>query len=152
APPQRRREYVCYRAPGPALIDGDLKKPFWKDAPWTELFVDIEGEPPDKPAPRHGTRAKLLWDDQHLYVAAHLDEPHVWGTLTQRDSIVYHDNDFEVFLSPTGDNHAYYELEINALGTIFDLFLAKPYRDGGPADHAWDVAGLKSAVKVDGTL
>src|SRR4030095_16995872 len=53
---------------------------------------------------------------------------------------------------PTGDNHRYYELEINALGTIFDLFLEKPYRDGGPADHAWDVQGLLSAVYLDGTL
>jgi hypothetical protein len=152
APPQRRREYACYRAPGAASIDGNLDKPFWREAPWTELFVDIEGDPPHRPAPRHATRAKLVWDDDHLYIAAQLDEPHVWATLTQRDSVIYHDNDFEVFLSPTGDNHTYYELEINALGTIFDLFLAKPYRDGGPADHAWDVAGLKAAVKIDGTL
>ena len=53
---------------------------------------------------------------------------------------------------PDGDNHNYYELEINPLGTIFDLFLPKPYRDGGPADHGWDVRGLLSAVRVEGTL
>ncbi len=148
--PQVQLHYICYRAPSPAQIDGRVDKPFWKDAPWTEAFVDIEGAA--KPAPRLKTRAKLLWDDQYLYVAAELAEPHVWATLTERDSIVFHDNDFEVFLNPTGDNHAYYEIEVNALNTIFDLFLPKPYRDGGPADHGWDVKGLVSAVHVDGTL
>jgi hypothetical protein len=148
--PQTQRVYVCGRAAGPVLIDGDLSKAIWRDAAWTEDFVDIEGSA--KPRPRHRTRAKLLWDDAYLYVGAEMDEPHVWGTLTEHDSIVYHDNDFEVFLNPTGDNHRYYELEINALGTVFDLFLPRPYRDGGPADHDWNAAGLLKAVKVDGSL
>ncbi len=148
--PQQRRHYLCYRAGSPLTLNGRLDKPFWQSAPWTEDFVDIEGD--TKPRPPFRTRAKLLWDDEHLYIGAELEEPHVWATLTQRDSIVYHDNDFEVFLSPTGDNHNYYELEINALNTIFDLFLPKPYRDGGQADHDWDVKGLRSAVHIDGTL
>lgn len=148
--PQQRRTYLCSRAPGPLHLDGRLDKPFWHAAAWTEDFTDIEG--PAKPPPQFRTRAKMLWDDHALYIGADMEEPHVWATLTQRDSIVYHDNDFEVFLNPTGDNHNYYELEVNALNTIFDLFLPKPYRDGGPADHAWDAAGLRSAVHVHGTL
>jgi hypothetical protein len=148
--PQKRRRYVAYRPQSRPQIDGRIDKAFWSQAPWTEAFVDIEGE--SRPPPTYRTRAKLLWDDAALYIAAEMQESHVWATLRQRDSIVYHDNDFEVFLSPTGDNHAYYELEVNALNTIFDLFLSKPYRDGGPADHAWDVRGLQSAVHVDGTL
>ncbi|NPV83193.1 MAG: carbohydrate-binding family 9-like protein, partial [Candidatus Aminicenantes bacterium] len=75
-----------------------------------------------------------------------------WATLTKRDSIIYQDNDFEVFIDPDGDTHNYYELEINALNTVWDLFLVKPYRDGGPAIHAWDIQGLKTAVQVDGTI
>jgi Carbohydrate family 9 binding domain-like len=148
--PQVQRHYICSRAPSAPHIDGRVDKPFWADAPWTEEFVDIEGAA--RPKPRLRTRAKLLWDDQYLYIAAELEEPQLWATLTERDSIVFHDNDFEVFLNPTGDNHRYYEIEINALNTIFDLFLPKPYRDGGPADHGWDVKGLISAVHIDGTL
>lgn len=127
-----------------------MDKPFWRAAPWSEDFVDIEGD--RRARPPYRTRFKMLWDDDALYIGAELEEPHVWGSLTQRDSIVYHDNDFEVFLSPTADNHRYYEIEINALNTVFDLFLGKPYRDGGPADHGWDVRGLRTAVHVDGTL
>jgi hypothetical protein len=66
--------------------------------------------------------------------------------------VIFRDNDFEVFIDPDADNRAYGELEINALGTTWDLFLAKPYRDGGKADDGWEVRGLKSAVRVDGTI
>jgi hypothetical protein len=57
-----------------------------------------------------------------------------------------------VFVDPDGDTHEYYELEINALGTEWDLFLVKPYRDGGPALNAWDIRGLRTAVRVDGSI
>ncbi len=94
----------------------------------------------------------MLWDEENLYVAAEMEEPDVWSTLTRRDSVIFHDNDFEVFIDPDGDTHAYYELEVNALATPWDLLLIKPYRDGGPAIHAWDIAGLQVGVDVRGTL
>ena len=88
----------------------------------------------------------------YLYVGADLEEPDVWATLTTRDSVIYQENDFEIFIDPDGDTHEYYELEINALNTVWDLMLVQPYRDGGPAIDAWDIAGLKTAVHVRGTL
>ena len=144
------RTYVARRAAGPLAADGKLSENGWADAPWTEDFVDIEG--PTRPEPHLRTRAKMLWDDQALWIGAELEEPHVWGTLTERDAVIYQDDDFEVFIDPDGDTHAYYELEINALGTEWDLLLVRPYRDGGPAIHAWDIPGLRTAVHVDGTL
>ena len=45
----------------------------------------------------------MLWDDEYLYIGAELEEPHVWGTLTEHDCIIFQDNDFEVFLDPDGD-------------------------------------------------
>jgi hypothetical protein len=87
-----------------------------------------------------------------LYIGAQLDEPHVWATLTQHDAVIFHDNDFEVFLDPDGDNQNYDELELNALNTAWDLFLPKAYRDGGPAQNERELDGLKTAVAIDGTL
>lgn len=142
--------YICYRAAGPILIDGRLNEPSWKKAPWTEPFLDIEGE--TKPRPRFKTRAKMLWDENYFYVAAELEEPDVWGTLTKRDTIIYLDNDFEVFIDPDGDGINYYELEINPLNTVFDLLLDKPYNRGGRAIIDWDIEGLKHAVQIEGTL
>ena len=144
------KEYVCYRTNGKITIDGKLNEAAWRKVPATDLFVDIEGD--RKPRPRFTTRAKMLWDDQYFYIAAELEEPHVWGTLTKRDSVIFQDNDFEVFIDPNGDRNEYYEFEINALNTGWDLFLPKPYRDGGTANDSWDIIGLKTAVHINGTL
>ena len=144
------RGYVCHRARERFEIDGDLDKPVWKQAAWTEDFVDILGE--RGPTPRFGTRAKMLWDDEFFYVAAELEEPHVHASLTEKNSILFHDNDFEVFIDPDGDNLDYYELEVNALGTIWELSLSRPYRAGGPARLGTNLRGLRSAALVDGTI
>src|SRR5262249_740074 len=122
----------------------------WQQAPWTAYFQDIEGD--RKPVPLFKTRAKLLWDDQFLYVYAELEEPHVWGTITRKNAVMFQDNDFEVFLDPDGDNHNYYEFEMNALNSIWELSLAKPYKDGGPVTNPHNLAGAKSAVHVRGTI
>jgi hypothetical protein len=150
AMPFAPRRYVCYRAPSRLNVDGKLDEPGWAAASWSDAFIDIEGD--RRPQPRFRTRVKMLWDDEYLYVAAEMEEPDVWATLTERDAVMFHDNDFEVFVDPDGDTHAYYELEVNALGTPWDLMLVKPYRDGGPAISAWDMAGLRIGVDVRGTL
>ena len=142
--------YTALRAPKPIKIDGRLDDAAWSRAPWTSDFVDIEGDA--KPKPRFRTRAKMMWDDHYLYIGAELEEPHVWGTLTQHDSVIFRDNDFEVFIDPNGDRLEYYEFEMNALNTGWDLFLDKPYKDGGRARNEWEIPGLKTAVKVWGTL
>jgi hypothetical protein len=144
------RGYLCRRASTPILIDGKLDEAAWAEAAWTTDFVDIQGVA--KPKPRFRTRAKLLWDDEYLYIGAELEEPHVWATLTQHDSVIFQDPDFEVFIDPDGDTHAYYEFEMNALNTSWDLFLNKPYMDQGKPNNAWDIPGLKTAVHVNGTL
>lgn len=143
------RTYVAPRV-APPVIDGRIDDPGWDPAPWSDPFVDIEGD--RRPHPRYDTRVRIGWDDSTLYVAARLEEPHVWATLTVRDTVIFYDNDFELFLDPDGDTHRYAELEINALGTVWDLLLERPYRDGGPAVTAWDITALRTAVYVDGTL
>ena len=144
------RGYVCRHAATPILVDGKIDDAAWADAPWTEDFVDIQDG--NRPKPRFRTRAKLLWDDDYLYIAAELEEPHVWATLTQHDSVIFEDPDFEVFIDPTGDTQPYYEFEMNALNTGWDLMLNKPYQDMGRANDAWEIPGLKTAVHVKGTL
>ena len=144
------RGYVCYRAKGPIDVDGKADEASWAAAPWTEDFVDIAG--PGKPAPRFRTRAKMLWDDQYFYVYAELREPHVWGTIRKKNDIMFLDNDFELFINPDASNHNYYEYEMNALNTIWELTLDRPYRDDGPAHLGTNMEGLKSAVHVDGTI
>ena len=142
--------YVAWHRSAPLKIDGQLNERAWRGVPWTSDFVDIEGEL--KPKPRFRTRAKMLWDSEYFYFACEMEEPHVWGTLTEHDSVIFRDNDFELFLDPDSDSHNYGEFEINALNTGWDLTLSKPYKDGGKADNSWSLPGLKTAVQIDGTL
>ena len=144
------KTYTCYRACSPIKIDGKLNDPSWIRAPRTDLFVDIEGDL--KPMPRFGTRAMMVWDDKYFYIAAELEEPDIWGTLTKRDSVICHNNNFEVFIDPDGDTNNYMEFEINALNTVWDLYLPKPYNKGGKANHDWDFVDVKHAVDIDGTI
>lgn len=144
------KEYECHRTKTPVHVDGKLDEAAWQAAAWTTDFVDIEGSA--KPLPRFRTRTKMLWDDEYLYIGAELEEPNVTATLTKHDSVIFHDNDFEVFLKPPGGAPGYFEFEINALNTGWDLYLNKPYRAGGRPDNTWEMPGLKTAVTVQGTL
>ena len=144
------RRYLCSRTAIPPVIDGALNDEVWRAAPSTDSFVDIQGV--GHPKPRFRTSVKMLWDDQNLYIAAQLEEPNVWGTITTRDAVIFQDNDFEVFIDPNGDNHDYYEFELNALNTVWDLLLDKPYKDGGKANNGWNLEGLQTAVQIQGSI
>ncbi len=144
------RHYICMRTDRPLVIDGRLDEPAWAKALWSEPFADIRGYLSTR-VPMYTTRMKLLWDDKYLYIAAQLDEPHVWATLKERNSVIFHDNHFEVFIDPDADNHNYFEFGINALNTVWNLFLDKPYKNGG-SPVIREMAGQKTAVHVQGTL
>lgn len=106
---------VCHRAAGPIVVDGHLDKPVWRDVPRSSRFVDmVSGEPA-----LYETRVACQWDESRLYVGYWVEEPQVRATLTERDSFVWNDNDVELFVA--GDD-CYYELEINALGTVYEAF------------------------------
>lgn len=140
--------YGCQYVEG-LTFTGDLSQGHWSTLEWTSDFVDIEGDL--KPLPRFRTRVKMAWDSRFFYIGAELEEPHIWATLTEHDSVIFHDNDFEVFIDPDGDSEKYFEFEINALNTTWDLFLPKAYRDGGSADNRWETYA-RSQVAIRGTL
>ncbi|MEP1783061.1 carbohydrate-binding family 9-like protein, partial [Reichenbachiella sp.] len=91
-------QYSCRSTASPLVIDGILDEAGWAKAEWTNEFVDIEGD--KKPKPTYRTRVKMLWDEQYFYIAAEMEEPHLWATYDQRDMVIFHENDFEVFIDP----------------------------------------------------
>ena len=107
--------YTCYRTAGPIQVDGKLDEASWSMAPRSEPFVDIVTGAPAW----FDTRVAMLWDDHCLYFGFTVEETDVRAYLTERDSRIYEDNDVEVFIA--GQN-AYYEFEINALNTIYEVF------------------------------
>lgn len=170
-------QYTALRVSTPPQIDGRLTESCWKLAPRSPRFSDLINGLPGI----HDTRAAILWDDDNLYVGYWIEEPFVEATLTERDALIYENNDVELFVA---GQDAYYEFEINAFGTIYEVFFiweeaferagyhlqpqfdrtrhgVRPFDGVGFRPHPrgkrigywnWDFPGLRSAVHVDGTL
>lgn len=114
-PQEKILHYTAYRVEESLQIDGRLDEESWRIVPRSSRFVDlITGQPT-----LYDTRAAVLWDDHFLYVGFWVEEPLVKATLTERDAPIYNDNDVELFIA---GRDAYYEFEINALGTIYEVF------------------------------
>ncbi|HEY7923167.1 MAG TPA: carbohydrate-binding family 9-like protein, partial [Vicinamibacteria bacterium] len=178
---ERLTHITCHKASSRIVVDGDLAKPAWRDAERSPRFVDmVSGEPA-----LYDTRVACQWDAERFYVAYWIEEPQVRATLTERDSFIWNDNDVEIFVA--GDD-CYYELEINAFGTVYEAFfvwqdalvrgsrfekagldpmsrkvdLLAGFQDASRygrhprgrrfAFLDFDLAGLETAVRVDGTI
>ncbi len=175
-PDEQIARYTAYRVDQPLVIDGRLDEDAWRRAPRSPRFVDLVSGGRTV----HDTRAAALWDDEHLYVGYWIEEPVVAGELTERDALIYTENDVELFIA---GRDAYYELELNALGTVYEAFFvwADAYEAGGYAADPmlrrdsegfqawdgvgfkhprgerlgffrWDLPGLRSGVHVDGVI
>jgi len=142
------KKYTVNYSKSDIIIDGKDDELEWKNAKKTPDFIDISNS--NKPLQK--TYMKMLWDNKNLYIYARLYEKHIWGDITKRDAVIFKNNDFEVFIKPTHLYNNYGELEINALGTVWDLLLDKPYRLGGKANTKWNIDNLKSNVFISGTI
>ncbi|MBN1672895.1 MAG: hypothetical protein JXR37_17755 [Kiritimatiellae bacterium] len=166
-----RNVYVCHRAAGPIVVDGNLDEAAWQDIP-SPVFEDlVTGEPPVYPV-----TARLLWDDAYLYVGYEVADPNVWAEAGVRDACMFgarnspFDESFvKVFIDPNGDSEDYIELHGNPLNNQADLLIPRTCSRvvldklgleslGYKAQRArgsiydWTCAGWKTAVRVHGTL
>lgn len=180
-----KADYKAQKISEQITIDGNIDKPIWQNATWSKRFVDmVTGD-----LGMYNTQSAILWNDTHLYFAFNAEEPFLEAKLTERDSIIFLENDLEIFIDG-GD--CYYELEVNAANTIYEVFFIwkDAYQKGGrfdtpqfdvhkrdaytfggdydrtgasfwkgtnPRGIRWaftdfDMEGLETAVKLDGTL
>jgi len=167
--------YRCLRTERPLTIDGRLDEPAWQRATWSDPFVKMDTGAPVS----LDSRVALLWDDTYLYAGYRYEDHEIWGTHVEHHDHVYrNDSDAEIFVDGNG---VYYELGINPINTIYevfwtwvepvvarndvarlnhffsleDFFYMLPRMDepfGRIGEKAWELPGLKHAVQVDGTL
>lgn len=141
--------YACHFVEEPITIDGSLDEAAWKNAVETEPFaMPWLGSPARLPT--RATRAKLVWDREHLYIAADLDDADLYADVTEHDGQTWDNDVFEVFLKPAADKPAYYEFQVNARNTRFDCFI--PRRGHVGRFRRMHEFGIESAVKLRGTL
>ena len=143
-------EYTVYRVTSPPKMDGTLADTAWERAPRSPAFVDMATGAPAL----YQTQAAALWDDENLYIGFWVEEPYPTARLVERDAIIFRENDIEVFIDG-GD--CYYEFEINALGTIYEVFFIwrDAFRRGGrfdiPEFDLWERKVLSFAGNFDRT-
>ena len=148
--------YEIHRAPAAIRVDAKLDEPAWRQAPPVgEFHFRREG-------PREQTIARLLWDDENLYVSYVCQDRHISAYVTQRHGPVSKDDCVEIFLSPNPDKvRNYYTFEINAIGAMLNRcrtdwwqgppiwepegvecrtsFYGLPRMDESPSDRQWVV-------------
>ncbi|MBO4549041.1 MAG: carbohydrate-binding family 9-like protein [Abditibacteriota bacterium] len=130
----------------PDLADFDSL--LWKKAEPTRWY--LAGT--DGPA-SCATDARLLWSDRYLFVRWKAMDRDIFAFHTERDARTYEDDALELFFNTDPGGDAYYNFEINALGTVYDSFQPRPVFAGG--DHRWsrwDCRGLRTEVLIKGTL
>lgn len=145
----RRALYVCHYTDSEIHIDGKLDEPSWRGAAKTNAFSRFGSKDETVLYP---TRAMMLWDKENLYIAFLCSDPDIWATLVNRDAPIFEEEVVEVYLDPDGDGENYLELEVNPRNTVTDIFMNKPYSEGGKADWKWNLESFQSVVTVDGTL
>ncbi|HEU4753798.1 MAG TPA: carbohydrate-binding family 9-like protein, partial [Armatimonadota bacterium] len=155
APPPRGAlpRYECRRAStrqGPIRIDGSLDEAAWAVTPALSPLVHSDG----RGEPREATEVKACWDDRFLYIAFACKDTDIWGNFEKRDDPLYDEEVVEVFLCPTGDLRHYFELEVSPLNVVFDAKVFNPEGDRRTmlVDREWNSEGLRTAVRVSGTL
>lgn len=142
--PQR---YVCYRTNAPITIDGKADEMVWQIIPWNIEFSDVLGEQTSKSA--YLTRAKMLWDDDYVYIAAEMMEPHIRAS--RRVEEITLDNHFSVFIDIEGSTHNYLELTFDANG----FYYVKAYQSNNKAGTFWSdgkSAQIGNAIHLEGSL
>jgi hypothetical protein len=139
--------YTIYRVGGEMEIDGRLDEVAWTAAPDVGKFQF----PWYESGTQEQTVAKLLWDDEDLYVSFLCEDAHIWGEAIQRDGPVYRDDCVEVFAAPNqAQPETYFNIEMNVLGIFLDQ-----YRPGGPGkkmEGEWNGEGIRIATSIAGSL
>ena len=135
--------YTVHRAGAPITIDGLLVERAWDGAEKVALVRSTDGR-----AATWATEARLLWDDERLYVGFLCADRNVSTPFNQDDQPLYTSNVVEIFLNPAGDLARYFEIEVAPSNALFDASFTGR-RQG--MELGW-ASRAQHAVHVDGTL
>ena len=123
--------FECRRAVGPIVIDGAADEEAWKAAEVCDNFAPFWLRTDEKPARQAytQTRARLLWDDDHLYFHSEMEDADLFADVTEQDGECWNNDVFELFFKPSDEKPAYYEFEVTPANTHFDLFVPQRIPD-----------------------
>jgi hypothetical protein len=146
--PPAVRAADCRWATGPITLDGMLDEAAWKNALVLSDFSTYWLGQKAKTA----TKARLLWDNDNLYFAAEMEDADLYADVKDYNGITWENDVFELFFKPSPRKLAYYEFQVTPLNTHLEMFFPSRGAGGYRRFSRVPPLGMKSAVKLDGTL
>lgn len=139
-------QYEVRRATGSITIDGLLDESAWESASQPAALRALWEQ---QTGPRHATAARILWDDEYLYVGYEVEDADITAQYLERDDPTYRDDAVEIFLNPMpSQSGLYYGLEMNARAVLYDYLMY----DSRHLFKRFDMDGVRVATHLDGTL
>jgi hypothetical protein len=116
--------YEVARAKKPVKIDGNWNKSDWKKTKSISIEKYMGAIPPFKPS----VEAKMMYDNENVYVIFRVKDKHVRSLVQEYNGNVSGDACVEFFFSPDeAFPEHYFNLEINAGGTPLIFYVTKPW-------------------------
>lgn len=137
--------YEVKWAPSAIVIDGKLDESAWKAANTAQFVFPWDKQTGAK----QKTIARLLWDDENLYVGYECEDTDIVAHYAKRDDPTYKDDAVEIFINPDpSQTDYYYGLEMNAKAVLYDYFcvFAKHFL------KRFNLEGAHLATNLRGTL
>ena len=144
--------YTIQKTSESLMIDGVLDEQSWQKVPFTENFVDLSNF---NLTPVYQTKAKMLWDANHLYFAFVCEDTSIWATYVGRDKNLYYQDGVEVLIDPDGDGINYAEMGFSPNAQMYDLSMLRPYAQANGStvyDSKWNISGMTVASTYTGTI
>lgn len=138
------------RASAPITIDGRLDEAAWASAAVTNALVNTASGAAAGTTDAHAS-ARLLWDEQNLYVAFEVTDENLVDPSTARDNHLWEHDAVEVMIDPDGDAANYFEFQVSPNNQHFDTRYDHP-RDPQPVGHDDFNPNIHSAVVVTGSV
>lgn len=132
------------------MVDGSLNEPAWQEAQKIHLRDSDTGEQVTDTT--FSTSARTCYDDDNLYIAFVCNDRDIYSTFTERDQHLWEEEAVEVFIDVADEPNTYVEIEVSPNNVLFDSYIVDPVHIDVKETSKFDLAGIKTAVTVEGTV
>ena len=152
-PPTELPSYVVLRTDQGISIDGHSNETDWQLAPTLDFIMPWSDLKKER---AQSTVARLLWDDDYLYIVYECVDPYLDAEVENHDGPVYQEDAVEIFATPNAANEdgiTYFGYEMNIKGTLLDYIAFGGGDEWTSNIHfPWQSEGVQIATSFDGTL
>lgn len=137
------KPFSVYQVPENPVIDGKLDDQAWENVP-TATMARRQGTEPAEA--RFPTEIKAVWSRQGVTFGFRMSEPEPEkmardiGKDSRDASLIWWNENIEIFLDPTGEYNEYVQFIVNVNGAVFDSI--------GQHNIGWTAEGLKTATFI----